>query len=224
MQRSVEDPVRSSERNVVGFVRVLEAARKHGARVVYASSAAVYGDPETLPVCEEGPIRPISPYGLEKYSNEIYAELYSRMYGLSQLGLRYFNVYGPRQDPHSPYSGVISRFIEQLRLGLPLTVRGDGLQERDFIHVYDVARANAVALTKAVDGVVNVASGQRCTIRQLAEMLLALASRGDDIQWVPSLPGDIRHSQADISRMRQTLVNPIISLNEGLLAKCKERE
>lgn len=224
VQCSVEDPVRSCEQNIVGFVRVLEAARKRGARVVYASSAAVYGDPETLPLREDGPIRPISPYGLEKFSNEHYAKLYGRMYGLSQLGLRYFNVYGPRQDPHSPYSGVISRFIDQLRSGLPLTVRGDGLQERDFIHVSDVARANVMALTKAVDGVVNVASGQQCTIRQLAEILLALAGRGDEIQWVPSLPGDIRHSQADISRMRQTLVDPIISLNEGLRSVKKENK
>ncbi len=138
------------------------------------------------------------------------------MHGLSQLGLRYFNVYGPRQDPHSPYSGVISRFIEQIRRGVPLTVRGDGLQERDFIHVSDVARANVRALTTAVNGVVNVASGQPCTIRHLAKMLLALAGRDEEIQWVPSLPGDIRHSQADISRMAERLLHPSMPLREGL--------
>ncbi|MEL5848431.1 MAG: NAD-dependent epimerase/dehydratase family protein [Candidatus Igneacidithiobacillus chanchocoensis] len=216
VQRSVEDPVRSSEQNIVGFVRVLETARKRGARLVYASSAAVYGDPEILPLREAATIRPISPYGLEKYSNKLYAELYGRMHGLSQLGLRYFNVYGPRQDPHSPYSGVISRFIDQLRRGVPLTVRGDGLQERDFIHVSDVARANVRALTTAVNGVVNVASGQPVTIRQLAETLLALAGRGEEIQWTPSLPGDIRHSQADISRMAERLLRPHTPLREGL--------
>ena len=216
VQRSVENPVYSCEQNIVGFVRVLEAARKRGARVVYASSAAVYGDPEILPLHEYGPIRPISPYGLEKYSNELYAELYGRMYGLSQLGLRYFNVYGPRQDPNSPYSGVISRFIDQLRRGVPLTVRGDGLQERDFIHVSDVARANLVALTKSVDGVVNVAGGQTCTILHLAETLIAMNDRPAEIHWVPSVDGDIRRSHADISRMRKNLVDPIVSLEDGL--------
>ncbi|APZ44646.1 NAD-dependent epimerase/dehydratase family protein [Acidihalobacter ferrooxydans] len=216
VQRSMEEPVRSCERNIVGFLRVLEEARQHSIRVVYASSAAVYGDPEVLPLREDSPIQPISPYGLEKYSNELYAQLYGKMHGLSQMGLRYFNVYGPRQDPKSQYSGVISRFIEQLSQDQPLTVRGDGLQERDFIHVSDVARANMTALIKPVDGVVNVASGQVITIRDLAELLIQLNDEKGKIQWVPSLPGDISRSRADVRRMENELVRPITQLNTGL--------
>ncbi|UTV81282.1 NAD-dependent epimerase/dehydratase family protein [Acidithiobacillus sp. YTS05] len=216
VQRSLEDPVRSAEQNIVGFVRVLERARRHSLRVVYASSAAVYGDPEVLPVQETAPLRPISPYGLEKYSNELYAELFGRLYGLSQLGLRYFNVYGPRQDPHSPYSGVISRFVEQLHSRQPLTVRGDGLQERDFIHVADVARANLAALRGTVNGVVNVASGTATTIGELAELLIELNLGEGEMQWVPRQSGDIRHSQADVSRMQQVLGQANIPLNRGL--------
>ena len=216
VQRSLEDPVHSCRQNVLGFVRVLDAARKQSARVVYASSAAVYGDPETLPLSEQVPIRPISPYGLEKYSNELYADLFGRLYGLSQLGLRYFNVYGPRQDPNSPYSGVISRFVDQVRRGTAVTVRGDGLQERDFIHVTDVARANVAALRSRVDGVVNVASGQVISIHRLAELMIELHGGTGEIQWVAPLPGDIRRSQADVRRMRQLLIEPFIPLERGL--------
>ncbi len=216
VQRSLEDPVRSAEQNIVGFVRVLEQARRYSVRVVYASSAAVYGDPEVLPLQETAPLRPISPYGLEKYSNELYAELFGRLYGLSQLGLRYFNVYGPRQDPRSPYSGVISRFIDQLQNGRPLTVRGDGLQERDFIHVADVARVNLAALRSAVNGVVNVASGRATTIGELAELLIELNLGKGEMQRVLRQSGDIRHSQADVSRMQQVLGRANIPLNRGL--------
>ena len=216
VQRSLEDPVQSAEQNIVGFVRVLEQARRYSVRVVYASSAAVYGDPEVLPLQETAPLRPISPYGLEKYSNELYAELFGRLYGLSQLGLRYFNVYGPRQDPRSPYSGVISRFIDQLQNGRPLTVRGDGLQERDFIHVADVARVNLAALRSAVNGVVNVASGTATTIGELAELLIELNLGKGEMQRVLRQSGDIRHSQADVSRMQQVLGRANIPLNRGL--------
>ncbi|MDD3760329.1 MAG: NAD-dependent epimerase/dehydratase family protein [Acidithiobacillus sp.] len=216
VQRSLEDPVQSAEQNIVGFVRVLEQARRYSVRVVYASSAAVYGDPEVLPLQETAPLRPISPYGLEKYSNELYAELFGRLYGLSQLGLRYFNVYGPRQDPRSPYSGVISRFIDQLQNGRPLTVRGDGLQERDFIHVADVARVNLAALRSAVNGVVNVASGRATTIGELAELLIELNLGKGEMQRVLRQSGDIRHSQADVSRMQQVLGRANIPLNRGL--------
>ena len=216
VQRSLEDPVQSAEQNIVGFVRVLEQARRYSVRVVYASSAAVYGDPEVLPLQETAPLRPISPYGLEKYSNELYAELFGRLYGLSQLGLRYFNVYGPRQDPRSPYSGVISRFIDQLQNGRPLTVRGDGLQERDFIHVADVARVNLAALRSAVNGVVNVASGTATTIGELAELLIELNLGKGEMQRMLRQSGDIRHSQADVRRMQQVLGRANIPLNRGL--------
>ncbi|WP_308390005.1 NAD-dependent epimerase/dehydratase family protein [Acidithiobacillus sp. AMEEHan] len=215
VQKSIENPVRSCAENIQNFVIVLELARKRAVRVVYASSAAVYGDPQSLPAREADLASPISPYGLEKYTNELYAALYHKMYGLSHLGLRYFNVYGPRQDPHSPYSGVISRFLEQMRSGRPLTIRGDGLQERDFVHVFDVARANVAALFSTSNGVINIGSGEAVSILGLGEMLLKLHGQGD-ISWVPAIPGDIRHSCADISMMRSVLGPPSTPLAAGL--------
>lgn len=215
VQNSIDDPVASCAQNIQNVVALLETARKRQMRVVYASSAAVYGDPETLPLREWDAVAPISPYGLEKYSNELYARLYEKMYGLSHLGLRYFNVYGPRQDPGSPYSGVISRFVDQLQAGRPLTIRGDGLQERDFIHVFDVARANVAALLGQYNGVINIGSGSPTTIRQLAAQLCELFG-GGDLSWVPALPGDIRHSYADVSAMKNLFGPNQISLTEGL--------
>ncbi|MEY2342356.1 NAD-dependent epimerase/dehydratase family protein [Acidithiobacillus sp. IBUN Pt1247-S3] len=215
VQKSIENPVNSCTENIRNFVIVLELARKRGVRVVYASSAAVYGDPQTLPLRESDPVVPISPYGLEKYSNELYAQLYEKMYGLSHLGMRYFNVYGPRQDPYSPYSGVISRFIVQMRSGQPLSIRGDGLQERDFIHVADVARANVAALFCTCSGVLNIGSGCATTIRQLGETLCDLHGSGE-FSWVPPIAGDIRHSCADITAMRTLLGAPKITLAAGL--------
>nr|MCE5388791.1 NAD-dependent epimerase/dehydratase family protein [Acidithiobacillus sp.] len=216
VQRSLEDPLKSGEQNIMGFLGVVEQARRHSVRIVYASSAAVYGEPAHLPIGEEGPIHPISPYGLEKYVDEQYAQLFGKLFGLSHMGLRYFNVYGPRQDPASPYSGVISRFIAQIHSGHAVTIRGDGLQERDFIHVSDVARANVAALESSANTVVNIASGTRTSILELAELLIQKNQGNGQIQWVPRLQGDIRHSQADIARMRQLLIQPTMSLDAGL--------
>ncbi len=215
VQKSIEDPVGSCAQNIQNFIALLEVARRRDLRVVYASSAAVYGDPEILPLRESDPVRPISPYGLEKYSNELYAELYEKMYGLSHLGLRYFNVYGQRQDPRSLYSGVISRFIDQMLTGKPLSIRGDGLQERDFIHVSDIARANVAALFSDTRGVVNIASGTKTTILDLASILVGLHGTGD-LSWAPAVPGDIRHSRADVTAMSTHLVQAKISLKDGL--------
>ena len=147
VRASVEDPPGSAQHNVLGFVNVLDAARRAGVkRVVYASSASAFGDPGELPLSESSPLAPLSPYGLEKSCNEQYAALFKQIFGLSALGLRYFNVYGPRQDPASPYTGVINKFADRLRAGQPLTVFGDGGQTRDFIFVKDVARVNVAAL------------------------------------------------------------------------------
>ena len=140
---SMEAPLASADVNVGGFLNVLDAARAHRVqRMVYASSAAVYGVPARLPLHEEDPMLPLSPYGLEKSINDQYAALYREIYSQSSLGMRFFNVFGPRQDPSSPYSGVISLFVRRLREGQPLTVNGDGLQTRDFIFVGDVAAAH----------------------------------------------------------------------------------
>lgn len=214
--RSQEDPIFSCQQNILAYVGVLEEARKHNARFVYASSAAVYGNPESLPLKEEDQALPISPYGLEKYGNELYADLYGRMHHLSHLGLRYFNVYGPRQDPQSPYSGVISRFIDQAVTHNPLTIRGDGSQERDFIYVKDVARANVAALTGEAQGTMNIAHGETTTIIDLAKIIHHFIGSPSEIQWVPPLAGDIHRSVADNGRMRKLLCQPSWSLLEGI--------
>lgn len=214
--KSQEDPVFSCQQNILAYVGVLEEARKHNARFVYASSAAVYGNPAKLPLREDDPALPISPYGMEKYTNELYADLYGRMHQLSHLGLRYFNVYGPRQDPQSPYSGVISRFVAQALSHKALTIRGDGSQERDFIHVQDIARANVAALTGKVQGSINIARGEATTILTLAKIIHQFVETPSDIQWVPAVDGDIHRSIADNERMRKSLCQPYWSLSEGI--------
>ena len=154
VQASVDDPPRSCATNIGGFVNVLEAARSNGIqRMVYASSAAVYGRPEQLPLTETSEPRPCSPYGLEKYVNDQYATLFAKEFGISLLGLRYFNVYGPRQDPQSSYAGVISKFISMIEQEQPLSIFGDGTQTRDFIFVKDIAKANVHALQSDLKGV-----------------------------------------------------------------------
>lgn len=214
--QSLENPVFSCQQNILGFVGVLEEARKRNARLVYASSAAVYGNPDKLPLQESAQVMPISPYGLEKYSNELYADLYGRMHRLSHLGMRYFNVYGPRQDPQSPYSGVISRFVNQALAHKALTIRGDGSQERDFIHVLDVARANVAALVGNLQGTVNIARGEATTIHALARIIHQLSGVSENIQWIPRIEGDIQRSLADSERMRKHLCQPLWDLPEGL--------
>jgi UDP-glucose 4-epimerase len=215
---SVEDPVGSGANNIAGFVNVLDAARRAGVlRFVYASSAAVYGIPQSLPLSEAAPVAPLSPYGLEKSVNDQYAALYRELYGMSTLGLRYFNVYGPRQDPSSPYSGVISVFARRLREGQGLTVNGDGLQTRDFIYVGDVARANAAALASRIDGVCNVATGRSVTLLQLIEALAAVAGATPHVAHGPPRAGDIRDSAADNRRLREQLgIDGYTSLRDGL--------
>lgn len=216
VDKSVHNPVNSCQQNIVGFLTVLDAAKRVGARIVYASSAAVYGEPLTLPLTESSPTNPISPYGLEKLTNEAYAALYSRLYETSSLGLRFFNVYGSRQDPSSPYSGVITKFIQMIRANKPLTIRGDGQQKRDFIHVSDVAHANVAALFSDLSGVVNVASGQCISILALTDALARALRTTFDLQYVPAIPGDIQVSAADNSRLQESLYSPKIHLVDGL--------
>ena len=222
VQKSVDNPIQSCQQNILGFLTILDAAHKVGARLVYASSAAVYGEPIELPIKETHPLSPISPYGLEKVTNEQYASLYTRLHGTSQLGLRYFNVYGPRQDPTSPYSGVITKFIHMLLAGRSLTVRGDGLQERDFIHVRDVARANVAALSSDYVGVLNIAGGQAITIRQLTEVMTRILGSAIVLSHTPNIPGDIRHSVAQNGAMIKRLGKPQVTLEEGLAELMQE--
>lgn len=215
---SMGDPLGSSGTNVGGFLNVLDAARRRAvARFVYASSSAVYGVPGENPSSETTPPRPISPYGLDKLVNDSYADLYGKLYGLSCLGLRYFNVFGARQDASSPYSGVISIFMRSLRRHEPLTIFGDGRQTRDFVYVKDVANINALALSAGLEGVCNVATGTTVSLLELTEILGKTVGRAPEIRMLPERAGDIRHSRADNARLRAAFVLPgFTSIATGL--------
>jgi UDP-glucose 4-epimerase len=218
VRASLEDPPHSASHNVVGFLNVADAVRgAGGVRLVYASSAAVYGSPEALPLDEASACRPTSPYGLEKSIDEQYASLYRALYGVSALGLRYFNVYGPRQDAASPYAGVISRFSANLAAGLPLVVFGDGEQTRDFVFVGDVARANVAALESRYQGVINVGTGKSVSLLGLIDALGRCAGCDPQVRFEAPVPGDIRDSAMRPERMRDVLgFVPATRLEDGL--------
>ncbi|RMH37573.1 MAG: NAD-dependent epimerase/dehydratase family protein [Nitrospirae bacterium] len=222
---SVESPPTSCSHNVLGFVTVLHAARSHGVqRLVYASSAAVYGVPDEVPVAERAPVRPISPYGLEKSIDEHYAALFQRLFGFPSLGLRYFNVYGPRQDPCSPYAGVISKFVHCAEQHRPLTVYGDGLQTRDFVFVRDVAAINVRALHSTMTGVCNVGTGTRWCLLDLIETLSHCLGNPLRLTYAPAQAGDIPHSGARIDVMRDAFgIRHLTPLSDGLNALLEER-
>jgi len=221
---SIQQPVHSHSVNVAGYLNVLNAARLAGVkRVVHASSAAVYGVPVKLPLTEDSPASPLSPYGLEKMVNDQYAQLFNALYGLSTLGLRYFNVYGPRQDPCSPYSGVISKFAAWSREGSPFTVCGDGMQTRDFIYVKDVAQANIAALQSQSNGVINIATGHSVTLLEMVQMFSSCVGHPIEVNHVSAREGDVPCSSVTPSRMQSELaVHDTVRLNVGiaqLLAK-----
>lgn len=217
---SLEDPEFSAKQNIVGYVNVLDACRKHGAsRLVYASSAAIYGEPPQLPLGEDVAVKQLSPYGLEKQVNELYADLYHRLYNFSSLGMRFFNVYGPRQDPKSPYAGVIALFVDRITAAKPVTVFGDGQQTRDFIYVRDVARANVAALKNSYQGACNVATGKRTSLLDLINTLSELTGNKTDVSFAAPRTGDIVHSLADPARMNNELKTIAeSSLKDGLAA------
>jgi UDP-glucose 4-epimerase len=206
--RSVEEPRFTHVVNLTGTVNVLEAARHAGTpRVALACSAAIYGDQPGVPKTETMAVGPSSPYGLEKLQSEQYAALYSTLYGLETVSLRYFNVFGPRQDPHSPYSGVISIFLDRLLRGQPVTVHGDGQQTRDFIYVADVARANVRALTARLSGHhrFNIGRGEETSVVRLYEMLCGIVGRGARPAFGPARPGDVLRSCADVAHAAAVL-------------------
>jgi UDP-glucose 4-epimerase len=216
--RSMEEPVASGAVNLGGCIVVLDAARRAGVeRFVYASSAAVYGAPDRVPVDESTPVRPQSPYGLEKAVADQYAALFRELYGLRSLGLRYFNVYGPRQDPASPYAGVISKFFDAARGGRALRAFGDGKQTRDFVFVRDVARVNVAALGATAEGVCNVGTGRSASLLELIEVLERVCGRELPVSHEPPRAGDIRHSATSVTKLRE-LVGEMrfAGLREGL--------
>ncbi len=215
---SVSDPIGSHETNTRGTLNVLEAARRHGVRrVVHASSAAVYGE-LVPPLHEQLPLKPLSPYAAQKLHNEIDAGVYSRLYGLSTVSLRYFNVFGPRQDPKSPYSGVLSIFIDALAEGRRPTIFGDGLQTRDFVYVGDVAKANLLALTCDLsNGVFNVGTGRKTSVLDAYRAIAQAMGVDLDPTFGPERDGDIRHSLADIFAITEALrYRPETDFAEGI--------
>jgi UDP-glucose 4-epimerase len=217
--RSLEQPLPDAQNNVFGTLALLEAAREAEVeRFVYFSSAAVYGDPQFLPVGENHPQDPLSPYGVSKLAGEKYAMMYHRAHGMPVVCIRPFNIYSPRQDPSSPYSGVISAFTERVKAGLPPVIYGDGEQTRDFISVHDIVRMVELCLEKkaAVGKVLNAGTGEATTVNELASVILGLAGSDAGPQYERARPGDILHSVADISAARGTGFNPQVSLEEGL--------
>ena len=218
--KSILDPVTSHRSNVNGTLNVLIAARDAGVkRVVYASSSSLYGDSPTLPKHEEMMPKPLSPYGAQKLFGEMYCQVFTRSYGLETVALRYFNVFGPRQDPSSPYSGVLALFIPAVLQDRRPTIHGDGLQSRDFTYVQNVVEANLLACTvPGVGGqVFNIARGDRITVNSILQQINKIT--GKDVSPIYSEPraGDIKHSQADITRAREHLgYEAGISFEEGL--------
>jgi UDP-glucose 4-epimerase len=217
---SMSDPVSTDAVNVTGTLHVLEAARQAGVqRVVLASSCAVYGDNDELPLKEISQTRPLSPYAASKLTGEILCQTYYRAYGLPTVCLRYFNIYGPRQDPNGEYAAVIPKFAQRLKTGQSPTVFGDGTQTRDFVHVSDVVRANLLACERdgAIGQVLNVASGRGTSLLDLISTLNDLLGASIGPEFAPARSGDIRHSRGDGALIATTLgFRPEMNLVDGL--------
>ena len=220
--KSVLDPEGSNRANVDATVNILIAARDADVkRVVYAASSSAYGDTPTLPKQEDMPPDPISPYAVAKLASEYYMVSFSRCYGLETVSLRYFNVFGPRQDPSSPYSGVLAKFITQMLRGEQPTAFGDGSQSRDFTYIDNVVEANLLAATapaaNAAGRVFNIATGTRVDLNQAFLILKRLTGYSGSLKYAAEREGDIKHSLADISRAgRQLGYKPTVHFEEGL--------
>jgi nucleoside-diphosphate-sugar epimerase len=220
VQRSVDDPLASNAVNVTGTLNVLVAARDAGVkRVVYAASSSAYGDSDELPKREAMPPRPLSPYALQKLVAEEYCRLFTVLYGLDTIALRYFNVFGPRQDPNSHYAAVIPIFVNRLLHNTPPVIYGDGEQSRDFTYIDNVVAANLQACDGAPKGgsVVNIACGARYTLNELYRHLADLLGATVAPRYAPARPGDVRHSMADVSRAGAVLGwSPSVDFHTGL--------
>jgi nucleoside-diphosphate-sugar epimerase len=218
--RSVKEPLETNAVNVDGTLNVLVAARDAKVRrVVFAGSSSVYGETPTLPKMESMTPAPISPYGVSKLTGEIYGQVFQRVYGMEFVSLRFFNVFGPRQDPGSPYSGVLSLFNTAVLEGTPPTIYGDGEQSRDFTYVANVVEANLLACeAKAAAGLVfNVGTGNRYTLNQTLQLLARISGKPVQAKYAPPREGDIRDSQASIALAQEKLgYNPRVGFEEGL--------
>ena len=226
--RSIKDPITSNEVNVSGFLNMLIASRDSGVkRFIYAASSSTYGDSESLPKVEDKIGKPLSPYAITKYVNELYADVFSKTYGLETIGLRYFNVFGRKQDPNGAYAAVIPKFVSQFMAGESPVINGNGEFSRDFTYIDNVIQANLLSMItdskEAINTVYNVAFGQRNTLKDLVELLKKSLTEFDskikDIQVIygPNRVGDIPHSLASIDKAKKLLAyNPQFSLEKGL--------
>jgi nucleoside-diphosphate-sugar epimerase len=219
--QTVDNPVESAEINDIGTLNVFEAARSQNVRrIVFSSSCAVYGDDPELPKTEDMNPKPTSPYAVQKLSAEHYARIYDELYGLESVCLRYFNVFGPRQDPSSPYSGVISIFMTRAVSNEPPVIYGDGRQSRDFVYVRDVVNANllAAAINQPRGSIFNVGTGNQVSINQLWELIASLGGRHElRPKYASARAGDIKHSFAGMEFTKSMLkFNPEYSLAQGL--------
>lgn len=220
--RSINDPLTSNDVNVTGTLNIFTAAKESGIkRVVYAASSSTYGDHPGLPKVEDKIGLPLSPYAVTKYVNELYARVYANLYGLELIGLRYFNIFGPKQNPAGPYAAVIPLFVKAILNNKPPTINGDGQHSRDFTYVANAVLANELALftsnKEAVNQVYNIACGEQTTLNQLFTSLKSIA--GSDLAPIygPERKGDVKHSLADITKAK-TLLNyqPAVTISEGL--------
>jgi len=226
--RSIKDPITSNDVNVSGFLNMLVAARDNGVkRFVYAASSSTYGDSESMPKVEDIIGKPLSPYAITKYVNELYADIFSKTYGLETIGLRYFNVFGRKQDPNGAYAAVIPKFVSQLMKGESPVINGDGNYSRDFTYIDNVIQANLLCLVttneKAINTVYNVAYGDRNTLNDLMGYLKEYLSEFDskisqvEVIYGPNRVGDIPHSHASVDKAKENLnYNPEFSLQQGL--------
>jgi nucleoside-diphosphate-sugar epimerase len=218
--RSIIDPITTNDVNILGTLNVLEAAKEFGVkRVVYASSSSVYGNSEALPKVEDMPVQPLSPYALSKYTAERYCQIYYNLYGLETTVLRYFNVFGPNQDPKSQYSAVIPKYITLMQAGKQPVVYGDGKQSRDFTYVQNNVEAVLLACVseRSAGEVFNVACGQRYTLLELIEQLNKILGKSIPPQFEDARIGEVKHSLADINRIQTRLgFKPSVSFHEGL--------
>jgi UDP-glucose 4-epimerase len=217
---TVGNPLASERVNYRGTLNILEAARHAGVqRVMFACSAAVYGDLPELPKQEGMPVRPLSPYAVDKLASEQACQMYTYLYGLETVSLRYFNVFGPRQDPSSPYSGVISIFTDYINQGKQPTIYGDGEQTRDFVYVSDVVEANILASTSATAAgkAFNVATNGTLSVNDLLKTICNIKGALFEPEYKPGREGDIRHSRADISAAQEQLGwQPVVGFEDGL--------
>ena len=206
--RSINDPITTNDVNVLGTLNILEAAKEFGVkRVVCASSSSIYGNSETLPKVETMPVNPMSPYALTKYAQERYCQVFYSLYGLETVSLRYFNVFGPNQDPTSQYSAVIPKFIKLIQHDWEPVIYGDGYQSRDFTFVENNVWANIQACTaeKAAGEVINIACGERYTLLDLVQMINSILGKDIQPRFEPERPGDVKHSLAGIQKAEDLL-------------------